>query len=112
MSAALTFEALAALRALLPFAKAGRAGGPDEAAAIAEAEAVLADVPAQLAISDRAAYANAMRRNDLNACIAIEQRYGLFGYDPETVSVGLLAAAAGRDVALAVTAHLQGEVTS
>lgn len=112
MSAALTFEVLAALRALLPFAKASRVGGPDENAAIEAAEVVLAEVPAQLAISDRAAYANAMRRDDLNACVSIEKRWGLFGYDPQTVSVGLAAASAGRDVDIAVAAHLHGEVAT
>lgn len=119
MSAALTFDVLAALRALHTVAVAmdleDQWKRPTEAeyqAALAGAAAVLGAVPAQLAIADRAAYAQAMRRNDLHACTQIEQRYGLFGYPPEIVSVGLSAAAAGQDVDVAVTAYLNPEVTS
>lgn len=112
MSAALTFEVLAALRALVPFAKAGRAGGSDEAAAIETAEAVLRKVPAQLAIADVGAYAQALRRDDLNACTAIEKRYDLFGWPPAVVSVGLHAAAQGRDINAAIEAHLNGATAS
>ncbi|MNL77577.1 hypothetical protein D3C87_2037940 [compost metagenome] len=39
----------------------------------------------------------------------IEQEHGLYGYPPEIVSVGLHAAAEGRDVAAAVDAHLAGD---
>jgi hypothetical protein len=36
-------------------------------------------------------YNNAMKRGDIDTCIAIEETYGLFGYTPELVSVGLRA---------------------
>lgn len=119
MSAALTFEVLAALRALhtacvgMDLEVQGKRPTEEQyRAVLAGAASVLGKVPAQLAISDRAAYAQAMRRNDSETCCAIERRYDLFGWPPEVVSVGLSAAAAGQDVEAAVEAHLHGEVTS
>lgn len=119
MSAALTFEVLAALRALHAVAVAmdleDQYKRPTEAeyqAALAGAAAVLGTVPAQLAIADVAAYAQAMRRNDLHACTAIEQRYGLYGYPPEMVSTVLSSVARGQDLDIAVAACLEPEVVS
>lgn len=61
------------------------------------------------AVQDLAAYGRAMARLDGHAiCCRIEQKYGLFGYPPELVSVGLRAAADGLDVEEAVEAYLEG----
>lgn len=116
MSAALTFEALAALRDLHQVCTGMEAehdgDKPTEEqyqATVAAAAAVLAKVTAQLAIADSVAYGAAMRRDDLNACIAIERRWGLFGYPPEMVSTVLSAVAAGQDLDIAITAYLQPE---
>ncbi|MDN8617825.1 hypothetical protein [Variovorax ginsengisoli] len=121
MSAALTFEVL---RALKPFTEQHVAENAichaglttmeecSRCGQILRARAVHQKVTAQLAIADQVTYAVAMRRNDLHACTAIERRWDLFGENPETVSVGLAAAAAGRDHLAAVAAHLNPEVTS
>jgi hypothetical protein len=113
MSAALTFDVLAALRTLHTIVVAmdleDQSKRPTEdqyQAALAGAAAVLAKVPAQLAIADYAAYARAMRENDLYACIAIERRHGLQGFAPDAVVEGLSAAARGRDALPAVEAYL------
>jgi len=58
------------------------------------------------AVADREAYSKAMIRNDLNTCVAIEQRYGLYGYPPELVSVGLNAACEGKDPERAVADYI------
>jgi hypothetical protein len=39
--------------------------------------------------------------------LAIERRHGLDGYPPDLVSVGLKAAAEGRDALEAVEAHIE-----
>lgn len=57
---------------------------------------------------DAAAYMKAMIAGQVDACIRIEQRHGLFGYPPEIVSVGLAAADKGEDVHAAVDAYLAG----
>lgn len=116
---ALTFEVLATLRKLHTVCvgmdhkvQTKRPTEEQFQEALAEAAAVLAKVPTQLAIHDRTAYAQAMRRNDLHACIAIEKRYDLFGWSPEVVSIGLTAAAEGKDVNAEVEAFLHGEIAS
>lgn len=50
----------------------------------------------------------AMIAGQIDTCIRIEQRHGLFGYPPEVVSVGLAAADKGEDVDAAVDAYLAG----
>lgn len=58
--------------------------------------------------NDLQRYAEAMR-NDLSAtCMAIEQKYDLYGYSPEVVTVGLRAAVEGKDVQYAVQNYLLG----
>ena len=42
-------------------------------------------------------YAAAMRAGNEDLCLAIERRQGLDGFQPELVSIGLLALEAGRD---------------
>lgn len=59
------------------------------------------------AVADREAYSKAMIRNDLNTCVVIEQRYGLYGYPPELVSVGLNAACEGKDPQQAVDDYIE-----
>lgn len=49
------------------------------------------------AIDDRDRYFIAMLRNQTHVCTQIEQCYGLYGYPPEIVSIGLNAACAGKD---------------
>jgi hypothetical protein len=58
------------------------------------------------AVADYATYHRALLAGADEACIRIEERYGLFGYPPEIVSVGLKAAAEGVDVDDAVADHL------
>lgn len=41
-------------------------------------------------------YAKHMISGNTNACIAMEEKYGLHGYPPELVSVGLAAIEAGH----------------
>lgn len=61
------------------------------------------------AMQDLAMYGRAMARLDGHAtCCRIEQKYGLFGYPPELVSVGLRAAADGLDAEEAVSDYLEG----
>lgn len=36
--------------------------------------------------TDKAAYAYHMRRGNVDACIAIEKKYGIFGLSPQQVS--------------------------
>lgn len=61
----------------------------------------------QSALADREAYSKAMIRNDLHTCVEIEQRYGLYGYPPELVSVGLNAACEGKDPQQAVDDYIE-----
>lgn len=48
-------------------------------------------------LTDWDAYAKAMISGDVDTCVEIEQKYDLFGYPPEIVSVGLNALANGLD---------------
>lgn len=62
------------------------------------------------ATHDLAAYGRAMARFDGHSdCYRIEQKYGLDGYPPELVCVGLRAAAEGRDAHEAVEAYIAGK---
>lgn len=54
-------------------------------------------------------YHDAMIAGNTNACIRIEQEFGLFGYPPEMVSVGLKAADEGQCVDAAIEAYIAGE---
>jgi len=56
--------------------------------------------------ADRDLYSRAMIRNVTHICTQIEQRYGLYGYPPELVSVGLNAACEGKDVDQAVADYI------
>lgn len=62
------------------------------------------------AIADRDAYSKALIRNDLHTCVDIEQRYGLYGYSPELVSVGLNAACEGKDPQQAADDYIEARV--
>lgn len=44
------------------------------------------------AVSDRQAYAKAMRTGDIYTCIRIEKKHGLYGATPQMVSEALSAA--------------------
>lgn len=47
-------------------------------------------------------YMEAFKRNDVEACLRIEERHGLDGYPPDLVTVGLRAVDEGRDAQEAV----------
>lgn len=53
-------------------------------------------------------YTRAMVAWQIDTCIRIEQRHGLFGYPPEVVGVGLAAHDKGEDVDATVDAYLSG----
>lgn len=60
------------------------------------------------ATQDLIRYGRAMAAlNGHLVCAGIERKYGLFGYPPEIVSVGLRAAAAGHDASQAVDEYLE-----
>ena len=59
------------------------------------------------AVADVATYHRALLAGADGACLRIEEKYGLFGYPPEIVSVGLKAAAEGMDVDEAVADYLE-----
>lgn len=54
-------------------------------------------------------YHDAMIAGNTDACIRIEQEFGLFGYPPEMVSAGLKAADKGQDVDAAIESYIAGE---
>lgn len=54
-------------------------------------------------------YTRAMVAGQLEVCVAIEQKHGLYGYPPDIVCVGLRAADEGRSVDDAVDAYINGE---
>ena len=56
--------------------------------------------------ADRDLYSRAMIRNVTHICTQIEQRYGLYCYPPELVSVGLNAACKGEDPERAVAEYI------
>lgn len=56
------------------------------------------------AAEDLAAYVKAMLANNDEACLRIEFRYGLDGYSPQTVMIGLNAAVHGKDAHEAISA--------
>lgn len=57
-------------------------------------------------MSESQAYFKAMLANNTDACARIEQKYDLYGYPPELVSVGLRAVDEGKDPEEAVAAYL------
>lgn len=61
------------------------------------------------AADDKSAYFKAMIAGNCDACLRIERKYGLEGYSPEVVSVGLDAAVRGKDPEEAIDAYLAGE---
>lgn len=63
------------------------------------------------AITDLARYTKAMIAGSHLTCVAIEEKHGLHGYPPELVTVGLAAAADGRDAVNAVEAHIESAVS-
>lgn len=48
-------------------------------------------------------YNKAMMNGDIDMCITLEQDFGLYGYPPQIVSIGLAAFDAGEDVHQAVS---------
>lgn len=54
-------------------------------------------------------YCEAMRGGDTDTCIAIEETYGLFGYTPELVSVGLRAIESDIDPHFAIHDYVNTE---
>jgi hypothetical protein len=59
--------------------------------------------------ADLVHYAKALVANRIEEAIAIEKKYDLHGLPPELVSVGLHAAAEGRDALAAVDEHMEAE---
>lgn len=53
-------------------------------------------------------YHKAMRTNYIDMCIAIEQKYGLYGYPPNVVSIALAAIDKGEDPDDALEAYFEG----
>lgn len=53
-----------------------------------------------------ASYMNALIAGQTVRCCNIEQKYGLFGYPPEIVSVGLKAVDEGLDPHEAIAAYM------
>lgn len=59
--------------------------------------------------ADTVRYMKALIANRTNEALQIERKYGLAGYPPEVVSVGLQAATEGRDHLAAVDEYLEDE---
>ncbi len=59
-------------------------------------------------MSELQRYVAAMRYGWTHVCEKIEQKFGLYGYPPEVVSVGLKAFDEGRDVYAAVDDYVNG----
>ena len=59
-------------------------------------------------MSELEQYTKALCRGNIDACIRIEERHGLFGYPPEIVSIGLRAFDDGEDVYAAVDSYIEG----
>lgn len=57
---------------------------------------------------DYAAYVRHMIQGNDDACLHIERQYGLDGYPPQVVSVGLDAAINGKDVDAAIDQFFAG----
>lgn len=58
---------------------------------------------------DRDGYYLAMTKGDYDTCISIEQKYDLYGYPPEAVSVALNALAQGMDADVAINNYIEGK---
>lgn len=59
---------------------------------------------------DRDAYYMVMLHDDFETGVAIEHKYGLYGYPPEMVSAGLTAAAQGKDIEDALAGYVAREL--
>jgi hypothetical protein len=59
--------------------------------------------------ADLVAYAKSLVTGNTEAAIRIEKRWDLFGYPPQIVSIGLHAAAEGKDHMQAVDEYLEDE---
>lgn len=57
---------------------------------------------------DRDDYYLAMVRDSWQTAVEIEQKYGLYGYAPELVSVGLNAAVEGKDPEKVIETYIVG----
>ena len=55
---------------------------------------------------DRDAYTLALMRDNWQTGIKIEHKYGLYGYSPELVSVGLNAAVEGKDPEMVIETYI------
>lgn len=58
---------------------------------------------------DRDDYYLAMIKGDYATCTSIEQKYDLYGYPPEAVSVALNALAQGMDADVAINEYIEGK---
>lgn len=61
--------------------------------------------------ADLVAYAKALVTGNTDAAVRIEKRWHLYGYSPQIVSIGLRAAADGRDCMTAVDEFMEDEPT-
>lgn len=59
-------------------------------------------------MTDAQRYVHAMINGDHNTLVRIEQKYDLYGYSPEIVTVGLRAIAEGKDGHAAIAAYIAG----
>jgi hypothetical protein len=59
--------------------------------------------------ADFVTYGKALVANRVEQAVYIERKYDLYGYPPQVVSIGLQAAAEGRDHMEAVDEYLEGE---
>jgi hypothetical protein len=65
----------------------------------------------EIAERDLQEYCAAMgRANGWHTCLAIERKYGLAGYPPEIVGIGLRAEADGKNAAQAIDDYIEGAV--
>lgn len=55
-------------------------------------------------------YSAALVSGDTETCVEIELAYGLYGFPPELVSVGLVALDAGGSAQVAIANYLQAEI--
>jgi len=58
-------------------------------------------------MNDAEVYFKAMLTGSHETCARIEQKHDLYGYPPELVSVGLNAAAEGKDAHEAIDAYMR-----
>ena len=58
---------------------------------------------------DSERYVKAMIKGDTALCVLLEELYGLYGYPPELVSIGIKAAESGEDPQEAILKYISGE---